>query len=142
MNYTLSLTDEADDAVREAILSALRSYNVAQAGASAHRPLIVALKDDTGTVTGGLWGETGYGWLFTRLLVVPESLRGRGIGTRLLAQAEEEAIARGCRAAWLDTFSFQARGFYERLGYSCFAELEDYPPGFSRLFLQKPLHAG
>jgi hypothetical protein len=45
--------------------------------------------------------------------------------------AEEEAAARGCHGAWLDTFEFQARGFYERLGYTCFAELGDYPVGSS-----------
>jgi len=44
-----------------------------------------------------------------------------------------------CHSAWLDTFEFQARGFYERLGYSCFGELPNYPVGFSRYFLKKTL---
>ena len=54
---------------------------------------------------------------------MPETLRGRGIGTDLLRRAEAEALVRGCHGAWLDTFEFQARGFYERLGYRCFGEL-------------------
>jgi hypothetical protein len=41
----------------------------------------------------------------------------------MLLQAEQEAKARGCRGAWLDTYSFQARGFYERLGYAVFGAL-------------------
>lgn len=53
--------------------------------------------------------------------------------------AEEEAVRRGCLGAWLDTFSFQARGFYERLGYSVFGVIEGYPPGHSRFFLKKTL---
>ena len=59
----------------------------------------------------------------------------RSAGTR----AEAEAIRRGCLGAWLDTFSFQARGFYERLGYAVFGALADYPPGHDRFFMQKPL---
>jgi hypothetical protein len=50
-------------------------------------------------------------------------------------------LKRGCHSAWLDTFEFQARGFYERLGYSCFAELRDYPPGFARYFMKKALRS-
>jgi ribosomal protein S18 acetylase RimI-like enzyme len=55
----------------------------------------------------------------------------------MLLQAEQEAKARGCRGVWLDTYSFQARGFYERLGYAVFGTLDDYPPGQSRIFLHK-----
>jgi ribosomal protein S18 acetylase RimI-like enzyme len=57
----------------------------------------------------------------------------------MLHQAEREAIARSCRGAWLDTYSFQARGFYERLGYTVFGILNDYPPGQYRVFLHKEL---
>jgi hypothetical protein len=53
--------------------------------------------------------------------------------------AEAEAVQRGCRAVALDTFSFQARGFYERLGYSVFGVLNDCPPGHSRFYLTKRL---
>jgi ribosomal protein S18 acetylase RimI-like enzyme len=40
--------------------------------------------------------------------------------------AEAEAQARGCHSVWLDTFAFQARGFYERLGYRKVAHLDRY----------------
>jgi hypothetical protein len=56
-----------------------------------------------------------------------------------MSLAEREARSRGCHGAWLDTFEFQARGFYERQGYTCFAQLPDYPPGFSRFFMKKAL---
>jgi GNAT superfamily N-acetyltransferase len=73
------------------------------------------------------------------LVYLPEDLRGAGLGRQLMEQAEQEAIHRGCHIIWLDTFTFQARGFYERLGYTVFGTLEDYPPGHSRFFLRKNL---
>ena len=137
MNFSLALTDIADDAVQQAILVPLRAFNASKAGTSKGRPLVVTVRDPAGAVVGGLWGSTSYEWLFTELLVVPETLRGQGIGRRLMTMAHEEAIARGCRGAWLDTFEFQARSFYEDLGYRVFGEIPQYPPGYSRFFMRK-----
>ncbi|MDH4383459.1 MAG: GNAT family N-acetyltransferase [Gammaproteobacteria bacterium] len=142
MNLQLKLSDEADQAVRRAIATPLNAFNDAKAGIDPWRPLVITLTDNAGAIVGGLWGSTGYTWLYVELLVVPETQRGSGIGTRLLALAESEARGRGCTSAWLDTFEFQARGFYERLGYECFGELKEYPPGFARFFMRKNLLAG
>src|SRR5215203_3551226 len=137
MNYSISLTDSNDPALRNAIVGPLVAYNAQQTGVDDFRPLAVVLSDASGQTIGGLWGRTVYGWLFVELLYVPESLRGQGVGRDLMQRAETEAVARNCHAAWLDTFQFQARGFYERLGYTCFGELPDYPRGFSRYFMRK-----
>ena len=139
MEYTLTVTDVADEEIRKSILAPLVAYNDSQAGPSQGRPLVVQVRDNTNAVIGGLWGYTGYGWLFTQLLVVPTALRGQGIGSTLMQLAESESIARGCHGAWLDTFEFQARAFYERIGYVCFGELPNYPEGFSRFFIKKEL---
>jgi ribosomal protein S18 acetylase RimI-like enzyme len=69
---------------------------------------------------------------------VHDDLRGQGIGRDLMARAEQRAIALGCHSAWLDTFSFQAPRFYQKLGYEVFGVL-DYPPKHKRFFLQKRL---
>jgi GNAT superfamily N-acetyltransferase len=138
MAFSLRTTDVPDDATRAAIVAPLAAYNKSQAGRYDARPLIIAI-EEAGTVVGGLWGRTAYDWLFVELLFVPEPLRRQGLGSDLMRRAEHEALARGCHNAWLDTFEFQARGFYERLGYTCFGELADYPAGFSRYFLKKPL---
>ena len=133
------MTAVADESVRKAIVDPLVAYNQLKTGRNDHRPLVIAVETADREVLGGLWGRTAYDWLFVELLFVPESLRGRGVGTELMMRAETEAVARGCRSAWLDTFEFQARAFYERLGYSCFGELEDYPVGASRYFMRKRL---
>lgn len=139
MEHTLSLTDVADEGTRQAILGPLVEYNQSQAGPSHSHSLVVLIRRSAGEVVGGLWGYTSYEWLFTQLLFVPVSLRGAGIGTEVMRLAESEAVERGCHGAWLDTHEFQARGFYECLGYVCFGELPNYPTGYSRYFMGKQL---
>ena len=141
-DVTIELTDTPADGARDAIVEPLIAFNIRQTGIQDFRPLAALLRDGAGRIVGGLSGRTVFGWLFVELLFVPETLRGRGLGTELLQRAEREALARGCHDVWLDTFEFQARGFYERLGYRCFGTLADYPAGFSRFFMTKRLTPG
>ena len=135
---TIEPVDTPDDTLRARIAAPLLAFNSALAGPSGHRSLVLVLRTDDGHVAGGLWGATAHGWLYTQMLVVPETARGQGLGAQLMRQAEALACERGCIGAWVDT-QFGARGFYERLGYAAFGELPDYPPGFSRTFLFKRL---
>ena len=72
-------------------------------------------------------------------LWVAEPVRATGYGRALMAQAEQYAIERGCVGAHVGTFSFQARPFYEKLGYEVFGVLEGIPPGHSHFYLKKRL---
>jgi GNAT superfamily N-acetyltransferase len=90
-------------------------------------------------VVGGIIAETYYGWCHIDLLWVREDLRGRGLGRRLMDHAEKEALSRGAKGVYLDTFSFQAPEFYTRLGYETFGMLPDFPPGHERHFMVKHL---
>jgi GNAT superfamily N-acetyltransferase len=139
MTPEILVTDGPDQAAYDAILTGIVAYNDIHAEPDRQRVLAVLVKGDAGQVVGGLWGATAWQWLFVRLLWLPEALRGKGLGRDLLRRAEAEAVKRGCGKVWLDTYSFQARGFYEKLGYSVFGTLEDYPPGHRRYFLQKRL---
>ena len=141
MKYSLSLTGVEDPEHRAAIVAPLREYNESKAAPSGHRHLAVLLKDASGSVIGGLWGGTGYDWLTIFLLAVPPALRGHGVGREIMCLAEAEAGQRGCYGVWLNTIEFQARGFYERLGYVCFGELPHNPAGFSKFFMRKLLAA-
>ncbi len=136
----LRLTDTPDPATQGRILQALIASNEARAGPSARQPLAILLEDQqTGETMGGLFGRTAWRWLTIETLFIPPPLRAAGLGRRLVAQAEAEAIRRDCIGAWVDTFSHQAPGFYECLGYRRFAGMEDHPPGYHRIFLRKPL---
>ncbi len=128
--------DAADEA---AVLDGLRSYNTEAAGPGGHQAMALLLRDGTGRAIGGLTGRIGYGWLFVQLLHVPAELRGQGHGRALMQQAEAFAQARQLTGVWLDTFSFQARPFYEKLGYTVFGTLHDHPVGGARYFLSKRL---
>ena len=125
---------------RERVLLGLRAFNRRNAAPPDFAPLTLSARVD-GALVGGLVGETGWQWLYVELLWVDDAYRGRGIGRRLLLAAEAAAARRGCRHAYLDTFDFQARPFYERLGYTVFGEQEDYPPGHRRWYLRKTLAA-
>ena len=107
-----------------------------------HRSLAIVLRDDAGVITGGLIGATVWGWLHVKELWVADQYRGQHWGAKLMALAEDEAVARRCHHAFLDTFDFQALGFYERLGYTVFGSLNDFPQGHVRYFVSKRLHGG
>jgi GNAT superfamily N-acetyltransferase len=115
----------------------INDYNLSEMQ-SDYCPLTILLEDAAGRVVGGLHGKTEWGWLYVETLAIQEAYRDRGYGKRLLAMAEQEALARGCHDAYLDTFSFQARPFYEKLGYEVFAALENFG-GHTKYFLRKKL---
>src|SRR5262249_29987543 len=130
---------EPTPADRAAIVAPLDDFNQTVGLVWQPRPLALALRDDRGAIAGGLLGDLHWEWLHVSVLAVAAPLRGVGWGRRLLEEAERLALAAGCRHAWLDTFSFQARPFYERLGYRVFGELPDFPTGHTRYFLAKAL---
>ena len=91
------------------------------------------------TVLGGLWAQSRWGVFYVDMVVVPEALRGTGVGAGLMARAEAEARRRGCHLMWLDTYAFQARPFYERLGFEVFAQMDGPEPFYPRWFMRKLL---
>jgi GNAT superfamily N-acetyltransferase len=129
------------DSLSRFVTESLASYNIAATGQESWYPVGLFLKSTRGEWLGGLMGHLWGGWLYVRDLWVASPARGCGNGTRLLQAAEEYAIERGCFAATLETMSFQARPFYEKLGYEVFAMLEDYPPGYTKYYLRKHLAA-
>ncbi len=127
-----------DPSANAGILDALLAFNQRFAGPAGTRPLQLLLRNAGGAVEGGLSGRTRYRWMYVENFFIPEHRRGSGLGSRLLAAAEDEARARGCIGAYLDTNSFQAPGFYEKQGYSRFGTLDDYPgPGMAKCYYRK-----
>jgi GNAT superfamily N-acetyltransferase len=122
----------SDTPSQEDFATIFRGLDAATAEVVGHAellPLAVLLRDDTGVAVGGLWGRTVYSWLMIEMLFVPVLLRGRGFGSALVRAAEDAALARECIGVRVETFEFQAPGFYQRLGFILAAVQDDLPPG-------------
>ena len=117
----------------------INEYNFATTGFRDARLLVRLVRDSAGRIYAGLSGHTWGGVGEVRFLWVDEPRRHRGIGSRLLYAAEEEARTRGCRKMVLLTHSFQAPDFYLKHGYVIMGRFLDYPKGHSSIFLEKDL---
>lgn len=117
----------------------LYEFNAAASGVDDGRRLAVFVRDASGEIVAGMHGWTWGGTGFVQTLWVREDLRGHGLGARILAAAEAEAKRRGCHQMHLDSHSYQAPGFYRRLGYEVIAELPGWPGDDTRIFFRKAL---
>lgn len=134
--YQIEAVDKPDWSV---IGGGITAYNKQQAGPDNGKHLCFVVKSPDGDVVGGVIGVTYWNWLNIDLMWLTEELRGQGFGQQLLALAEEKGRQRGATHAHLDTFSFQAPGFYQKQGYTVFGELPDFPPGHTRYYMVKEL---
>lgn len=133
--------EPASESEAEAICAGLRRFNSEIIGAHEFQSLWLAARDSDGAMIGGAVGYVGLGWLHLEALWIEPAARGLGLGAALLRQAEQRARDLGAEHAHLDTFDWQAEGFYLKQGYREFGRLHDFPRGRQRLFLQKSLSA-
>jgi len=123
----------------ELVGGGITEFNTEKAGEADERHLCFVVEGPDEEVVGGVIGTTYWGWFYLSLLWIRADFRGRGFGAQLLASAEQEARLCGVKHVYLDTFSFQAPGFYKKFGYEVFGELADFPPGHQRYFMRKDL---
>ena len=117
----------------------IRSYNRSKREVAESEPLNLYVEDEHGEIMAGLVAETFGNWLEIEYLFVKEDLRGQGIGSQLLHQAESEAKMRNCRFAFVNTYQFQAPAFYQKYDYKEVFTLKDYPYTGQRHYYQKDL---
>jgi GNAT superfamily N-acetyltransferase len=140
---TVTFTDIANAADRAYLHRQIQTFN--DRVSEPHRairesgmePLDIFIRDNSGKIVGGLSADTFWGWMRIKDLWVDESLRNHHYGSQLVALAETKARVRGCLHVRLATFSFQARTFYEKVGYSVVGALEDYPSGQTFYWMRK-----
>jgi GNAT superfamily N-acetyltransferase len=136
----ITLADELDPADFAVIADGLSAYDFSQIGYRDFRRLSVVVHDpQTDKVVGGLYARSSLGLLYVDWLFLPEDLRGAGIGSRVLAMAEEEARRRGCTRITLTTLSVEAPGFYQKQGYDIAVTIDCDPPGLTHYYMMKRL---
>ncbi|RVP14330.1 GNAT family N-acetyltransferase [Sinorhizobium meliloti] len=125
---------------RGVLLAELRRDVTQRVGAPDSSDFAILLDDPTsGDLIGGLWAISRWGGFLIDILIVPETLRRQGLGSRLIRAAEAEARRRGCDHMWLETYNFQSRPFYERFGFEVFGQLDGPAPIYPMFFMKKDL---
>ena len=138
-NLKYRITDDGNEKDINEIYELLKEYNLSNREPSKNVLIGIFVEDEDNRKQAGLTGETFGNWLCIHYLFVAEHLRGDGIGSKLLIAAEKEALKRGCKYVFVDTFSFQAPLFYEKHGYKEAFILNDYPYTGKRYYYIKEL---
>ena len=127
--------------VSRALWNGLVRFNREQGGPLRYKRTVMSVRDGKGRLLGGLILQSYWRESYIELLWLSARARGAGYGSRLIKEAERRARRRGSRLIHLNTFSFQAPGFYEKQGYRRFGGLSGSPQGESRHFYVKRLRA-
>lgn len=133
------MNNNPSDIELDNIRKALMNYNSEHVGNDNHTPLNIVEYDSNGNIIGGLIGGTYWGWMYIDVLWVHEDHRKKGIGSKLLNEAEKEAFRRGCHHVHLETMSWQAPLFYQKHGYEVIGVLPEFPKGNQKYLLKKSL---
>ena len=133
----IETTESPDKNDVDVLLAGLNDYNYSLAPRD-WRELGVFFRSD-GTVCGGAYGASVWDWVHIKFLWVHPDHRQAGLGTRIMREVEEEAVRRGCIGIHLDTYSFQALRFYQKIGFEVFGQVDEHPRGHKRHYLKKLL---
>jgi len=135
VNFQIS--SKSDNEVFSSLVAEVRAFNSRFMGEEVSVPLSAICRDDDGVLVGGVSGRTIYKQFLIEVVWVHENYRTMGLGRKLMALAENEAVKRGCLAAQVDTLSFQAPVFYEKLGFEVIGKVEGIPGSPDRYFMLK-----
>ncbi len=128
-------------AVSRELWKGLIRFNREQAGPLGYKRTVLSVRDGKGRLLGGLILQSYWRESYIELLWLSARARRAGLGSQLLEEAERRAQRRGSRLIHLNTYSFQAPGFYEKHGYRRFGAMSGSPRGGSRHFYVKRLRA-
>lgn len=138
-SITIAIEPGLNEELVNALGAGLTEHSLPAVKERGFNPIAAVARDADGKLVGGIHALVNWNWLYVALVWVAPERRYGGLGSQLLAAIEAAGVERGCKRAHLDTFSYQARPFYESHGYTVFATLDDYPPGQQRFFMRKTL---
>jgi N-acetylglutamate synthase-like GNAT family acetyltransferase len=137
--YQIRLVEKPDEAASKIIWAGIQKHMNAQASDPEFQQICFALYSEDDEIVGGVIGDKYWDWIYIDMLWVKEKLRGCGYGRQLMTHLEKEAVSRGVSHIYLNPFSFQSPGFYQKCGFKMFGKLENFPTGHQRHFFTKQL---
>lgn len=138
----IKVTDIIDQKSYDKIVEILVEYNLSKTkefNSEINKPIEIIARNEKKEIIGGLYGRSIWGTLEIKTFAINTENRNNGIGKKLLLEAEKEAKNRNCRFISLDTFSFQAPAFYEKLGFEKIGTESDFPKGFEKYYYRKKI---
>ena len=133
------ITDEVDDAAVAELRERVISYNLAATGLPNGRSMGCVVRDADRQLIAGVDGFSWGGYVKIEWLWVRDDRRRHGLGTQLVRAIEAEAVKRDCVVVRVDSHTFQAPGFYEKLGYERIGFAAGTPIGHGEVFFLKQL---
>ncbi len=135
-NFTIEESILNDDLVK-LIFHGFAEHSLAKTGHDGGMQEITLIASHSKSIHGILHGKTFWGGFHIKhLYLIPEA-RGQGLGRKLMLQAIEKAKTMDCRFAFVETMSFQAVGFYQKLGFKQEFAREGYQQGVTFHYLRK-----
>lgn len=138
----IKVTDTIEQKSYNKIAKLLFEYNLSKTQEfqkEINKPIEIIVRNERNQIIGGLYGRSIWGTLEINTCVVIPQSRNEGIGRKLIIEAEKEAKNRNCRFISLNTFSFQAPEFYEKLGFEKIGTETDFPKGFEKYYYRKKI---
>ncbi len=137
--YQVIVEEKSNPLVNDIILHGLQSFNLPFFQQKDCQFFSIYAVDENHQIIGGLCGDilgrtanVDYAW-------VDEEKRRQGIATQLFSQLESFAQSKGCKYIQLFTYEFQAKEFYEKLGFECIAIISNWIEGHDAIFFRKGL---
>jgi GNAT superfamily N-acetyltransferase len=139
VDFNIVFTESPSTQDLEDIYNGLDKYAQQKMGYRSFKPFGFLVHAANGVLLAGCTGVIMYGVTYIKLLWVEEELRGKGLGQELLNKTEAFAVEKKCRYITVDTFSWQAKEFYEKMGYTIEHVYDGYDGDSKFYFFRKKL---
>lgn len=139
----IEITTQPDQGAAQALQQGIIDFNRAKIpDLEPHEnevKFFVFVSDKSEEIIGGIRATCFWNTLHIELFWLSEKCRGKGIGKKLIDAAEGFAKENTCDKAFVETTSWQAKPFYEKMGYHLMATLNGRPKGHASHYLTKNL---
>ena len=135
----LIIEEPGNEAIDKQILDGLKAYNRSKIGPYTPASFTIYIKSENAEMLAGLNGEFLEDVCNVKHVWVDEHHRNKGLGKRLIYQLEQFLKTKNCPIIQLYTAYFQAKDFYEKLGFTTLVSIEKGFMGHSSHFMRKVL---